>query len=537
MINSFISLLRRPDFVTGATEKSPFRFEENKEFGCPVEYDYTVGNGVARLTVHPSEAPVKYLKLRFRGDLSFVDKVYGDQWFPTSVTELEWRSVKSDRVLPWFCYLRGDGRTACYGVKTGANCFAFWQVDTHGITLFLNLCCGNDGTDLKESLIACEIVEYFSDENESVFRSAQKFATLMCDNPVLPNLPIFGMNDWYWAYGNNDRNGVLRQTDYLMELTEGCVNCPCMVIDDGWQTCRSVEPGTYNGGPWQGNARYGDMELLAYEIRKRNARPGLWFRPLLTKDAGCADAVLSREKNGIVLDPSHPFTLEAVQNEMEKFCSWGYDVIKHDFSVYDCMGVVPLAEHTYRMCADTRKFYDKTKTTAMILKELSRFLQTGAKNADVIACGAMSHLSAGIHPILRVGSDTSGRSYEWTKRQGVNSMMRLPLNDRFYRVDPDCAAFTSKVDEDINLDFLEMCAYSGVATIASVTPYSLSEKGIERIKEIYKIADNGKYKLSIVGYEKTAEPEIFISEDGKIVKNFDWTRPYNGSRIVYSWMD
>ena len=77
---SFFSILRKPDSVIGATEKTPLRFEESKQDVCPIKYEYKIENGVGRLIVYPSESPIKYLKLRFRGELNFVDKVLGDQW-------------------------------------------------------------------------------------------------------------------------------------------------------------------------------------------------------------------------------------------------------------------------------------------------------------------------------------------------------------------------------------------------------------------------------------------------------------------------
>lgn len=71
-----LSLLRMPDAVYGATEASDFRFEEN--LTNDVKYEYLIGDNSAKVVVYPSGSPVKYLKLRFRGDLRGVDKVYGD---------------------------------------------------------------------------------------------------------------------------------------------------------------------------------------------------------------------------------------------------------------------------------------------------------------------------------------------------------------------------------------------------------------------------------------------------------------------------
>ena len=38
-------------------------------------------------------------------------------------------------------------------------------------------------------------------------------------------------------------------------------------------------------------------------------------------------------------------------------------------------------------------------------------------------------------------------------------------------------------------------------------------------------------------YDKNANPETFVSSDGKAEKRFDWNKEYNGSRVVLSWME
>ena len=535
-MSNWISVLRKPDFVTGATEESPLRFEENSSYGCPVQYEYLVGENSAKVMVYPSGSPVKYLKLRFHGDFSFVDKVYGDQWERSSIhAYLEWRSVMSSRVLPWFCYLRRDNQTACYGVKTGADCFAFWQVDTHGITLFLNLCCGNDGTDLQEPLLACEVVQLFGEEGEDVYQTAKAFSKRMCEHPVLPKTPIFGLNNWYWAYGNISREIVISETDYLKQMTAGCKHKPYMVIDAGWQRDYHLDGSTYNGGPWIPNGRFGDMQRMAEDIYSRGALPGLWERPLLTHDTIPDEARLASCTGGEILDPTHPFAIEKIYNDTSRIRGWGYDLIKHDFTTFDLTGNGQKQE--YEFFLPGRRLYDRTKTTATVVKDLYRTIQRAAGDAEVIGCNVYGHLSAGIHSIQRIGGDTSGFAYEWTKRDGVNTVMRLPTNNSFYNADPDCAAFTDKVPTDINLDFLEMCAYTGMVTIASVTPNLLTAEEMKRINAIYKIADAAEFALGIKNYDKTAEPEIFVSEDGKTVKKYDWTKPYNGSRVVLQWKE
>ena len=539
-MSKFISVLRKPDFVLGATTNSPYRFEEKDNWQtCPIKYDYVIDNGVGKITVYPSGSPVKYLKLRWRGDFSNIDSVYGDQIERSGEScYLEWRSVMPHRAMAWYCMVKSASDYAGYGVKTGADCFAFWQVDTRGITLFLNLCNGNNGTDLQSPLLACEVVELVS-SGQNAYYFHKDFCKKMCDNPIMPKTPIFGVNNWYWAYGNISKDIVIKETEHLKMITDGVKNRPSMIIDDGWQLNRSYGSYHYIGGPWEPNATFKDMKETADFIREKGAKPGIWFRPLLTMGRVPEDAFFRAYDNGIVLDPSHPYTLEQVEKDANKIRNWGYEIIKHDFSTMDITGNAPLTSenHVSNLFSHDKPFYDNTKTTATIIKNLYKAIQNGAGNADVIGCNTIGHLTAGIHSIYRVGNDTSGRSFEWTRRFGVNSFMRLPQNENFFLADPDCAAFTDQVDSSLNLNYLEACAITGMTTLASITPYSLTDKEIKRINEIYKIADQNLLRYGIKNYDKTANPEVFTSADGKLEKEYDWIKAYEGSRIDLDWFN
>jgi len=537
---SFVSVLRTPDYAVGATEATPYRFEEPQTLASDVKFDYTVEGGTARVTVYPSGSPVKLLKLRFEGDMHGIESVYGDQWERNGDRAfLEWRSVMPHRALGWFCYVKGGDRIACYGVKTGADCFAFWQVDVRGVTLVLNLCNGAVGTDLKEPLLACEVVEMVGDEGEDAYAVAKRFSARLCERPVLPREPIFGVNNWYWAYGRISRESVRVETDQLLAMCDGTHHRPYMILDDGWQLNRTYVKGSYIGGPWIPNDRFGCMRETAEEIHAKGAKAGIWFRPLLTLGQTPEEAMLSKgSAGGIVLDPTHPYTLARVEEDARRIREWGYDLIKHDFTTIDVFGVNPLSTelHTATIGAPDRSLFDRTVTSATAIKRLYEAIQRGAGDADVIACNAIGHLSAGIHSTYRTGNDTSGRHFELTRRNAINTMMRLPLNDTFYRADPDCAAFTELVNPDVNLDFLEMCAITGVTTLASVTPGILTDAQMQRINEIYRIADRDDRRYGIADYDRNAAPDTFVSPEGD-VRTFDWERIYHGVRVQHSWFE
>jgi alpha-galactosidase len=243
--------------------------------------------------------------------------------------------------------------------------------------------------------------------------------------------------------------------------------------------------------------------------------------------------------NGLVLDITHPYTLENAENVARTIRGWGFDLIKHDFSTLDFFGwgnLTPSYMSTTLTKGD-RICFDKSITAATAIKNLYLAIQKGAGDADIIGCNTISHITAGIHSCYRVSGDTSGRSWEWSRRNGVNAMMRLPQNENFYLVDPDCAAFTDRVDPDLNLDFLEMCALTGVTTLASVTPNILTDKQMQRINQIYKIADENKSRHTIKYYDRTSEPEVFVSADGKEEKVYDWESAYDGARTEISWLN
>lgn len=536
------SILREPDLVLGATDDSPYRFEEKAErVPSPVQWRCLPTESGWKIMIDPSGSPVRYLKLRWHGDLSRAEAVLGDEWGRISATyaPVEWRSVMPWRPLPWFCMVRTPDAVACYGVKTGCDCFAYFQIDPHGVTLFLNLMSGAQGTLVTEPFVACTVTETVSQPDETVYRTARRFMSMLCPSPVLPKEPIFGVNNWYWAYGNISAQSVRQETDYLLEMTDGVKHRPCMIIDDGWQLCRTEQPHRYIGGPFsRSNAKFPDMRQTAAEITGKGARPGIWYRPLLTLGDLPPESVLRTNANGLVMDPSHPYTLERLREDAARLRSWGFSVIKHDFSTNDALGTENFAAslHTARMVRDGKNFFDRTKTTATILKNLYRTIQEAVGDADVIGCSTIGHLAAGIHSIQRVGNDTSGRSVEWTIRNGVHSFMRLPMNGTFFRTDPDCAAFTDRVDAELNLQFLSLCALTDSTTLASITPGSLSEKELKRINAIYRLADSKKVPYEIARYERCAIPEVFTDADGN-EHLFDWMQAYDGSRSSLNWME
>ena len=58
-------------------------------------------------------------------------------------------------------------------------------------------------------------------EGADTFETAQKFCEKMCADPIFPEFPVYGSNNWYYAYGDSSEEEILSDTDYILKLTEG----------------------------------------------------------------------------------------------------------------------------------------------------------------------------------------------------------------------------------------------------------------------------------------------------------------------------
>lgn len=526
MKHSFIDVTRQPDSVLFQYEDSPIRFEEpfNKE-----EQLDKIGFDNGKITLYPSSRPVKRVKLRWRGDMSDVMLVYGDD-IARYLVDDPWKALTPHASLWWYFHAFDGEVLNSFGVKTGCACFAMWQCDPFGITLWLDVRNGGGGVVINEPFVAAETVCAKGSGND--FADAKKFCAMMCDKPSLPEKPIFGVNNWYWAYGDISHDSVMTECDYLMEMCRDVEGKPHMIIDDGWQYNHYFSTnGTYNGGPWdKPNSRFASMADTADGIHNKGALAGIWFRPLLTCIEAPTEAQSPNKPNGagFFLDATHPYTLEKVAEDTSRIRGWGYDLIKHDFTTFDNFGYPPHTDGDWH-------FFDRTKTNAQMLLNLYKTIQCAADGANVIGCNTVNHLAAGIHQCQRSGGDTSGRSFEITRKNGVKCMVRLPQHNTFFAVDPDCAAFTESVSHELNLDFLEMAAVTGVVTLASVIPNTLTPDEMTRIRSIFRTASLGGEGAVPEKYVGQSILSFFKAPDGKQY-TYDWYRGYDGVRTHYTWL-
>ncbi|HEY4334728.1 MAG TPA: hypothetical protein VGM89_02495, partial [Puia sp.] len=206
-------------------------------------------------------APGKELekvKLSWKQAFDGNTRYLGDQW-ERSYGDLQWGPVAESRKAPWYVLIHNGHETACFGVKTGARSIADWEVSQSELNLVLDTHSGGEGVLLGDrTLHAATIVTMKSKEGETPFATDHRFCRLLCDTPRLPAQPVYGINDWYFAYGNNSKQLILETTKSMVGLATDTANRPFSVIDDGWETDDFQKS----------NDRFGDMSVVAAEIKK-----------------------------------------------------------------------------------------------------------------------------------------------------------------------------------------------------------------------------------------------------------------------------
>ena len=427
-----------------------------------------------RVSLAAPAVAVQRLHLRWRGRLAGTRLLLGDAW-ERSYGDLEWRGFVPDRVMPWYVATWDGQRTHCYGVRTGAGAMCFWQVDSDGISLWVDVRSGGAGLELGERILtACEVVCRAGRPEERPFAALHAFCRQMCPAPRLPSQPVYGTNDWYWAYGANSAASVVTDARHVVDLSPTGANRPFAVIDDGWQPERAAQAPLV--GIWdRGNEKFPDLPGLAAQVRAIGARPGIWIRPLLAP-ADAPDAWrLPRERS--VLDPTVPEVLAKVTADIGRLRAWGFDLVKHDYSTFDVLGRwgfqmgAALTRGNWTFATGARR------TTAEVLDGLYRAIRAAAGDALVLGCNTVSHLSAGRFEMCRIGDDTSGTEWDRVPRMGVNALaFRGAQHGAFYAADPDCIGVTTAIPWSRNGQWLDLLARSGTMLFASLAPDALGDE-------------------------------------------------------------
>ncbi|MDP6380218.1 MAG: hypothetical protein QF662_02635, partial [Phycisphaerae bacterium] len=192
-----MNIIRVPDQVMIEGEEGLVGYCEAKgETWTFNDVAVTTSPGQGRLTVDV-EAPktaLRRVRLRWHLDVPIDAHFLGDAW-ERGYGEFEWRGMVPERVMPWYFLLSDSSGTHGFGVKTGPAAMCFWQADSAGVSLWLDLRNGDTGVMLGERVLrAAEVVCREGRGDESAFVAAREFCKMLCDSPRIPTHAVYGSN-------------------------------------------------------------------------------------------------------------------------------------------------------------------------------------------------------------------------------------------------------------------------------------------------------------------------------------------------------
>ena len=499
--------------------------------GGGVRLDLLDGESCLALDVGVSGKALSQLVIRWKHPSHFL--FLGDHW-ERSYGDLHWERENPSRIMPWY-FLAYDGHcTHGVGVRVQGNAFAHWKAYDDLLELVLDTRCGAVGVELGgRTLRAAEVVVRKGSPGESPFEAARRFCTMMCPEPRLSTSPVYGINDWYFAYGDISRQVILDHASLLAPMACGNTNAPFCVIDAGWAP---KAPGKEDIPCWADRydvaaEAFGDMAVLAADLRKLGYRPGLWTRPLCASIKDHASRLLPAlprvEKYADpLLDPSVPDVLEAIKHNIRVYREWGYEMIKHDFSTVDLFG-----KWGFQMIADRDitlpgwHFHDRSLTSAEVVLQLYRTLREAAGNdLLLLGCNTVSHLAAGLFEVNRIGDDTSGKDWDRTLRMGVNTLgFRAVQHNTFYSADADCAGLTLAVSWEKNRQWLQLLAESGTPLFVSAQREAVGPGQAAFIRQCFTTASQSLPTGEPLDWLETPFPSRWKLKGREIA--FDWGHP------------
>ncbi|MBQ8124946.1 MAG: hypothetical protein IJ173_03565 [Kiritimatiellae bacterium] len=515
-----------PDSVVAVGEGFTNRLERTQSGWTDGAVSVSVGDDGCVSISSPSKG-LAFVTLEWKNSWQENTRFLGDAW-ERSFGDLEWRTLDADEILsPWYFLASADGKTEGVGVEVQPSAMACWKIDSGSLSLVLDVRAGGGVVRLGDrTLNACRIVRAESDEGESPWQFGRRFCRLMCPRPNLPKAPVYGYNDWYCAYGKNTATNFLADAEYIVSCANGCANPPYVVMDDGWQKNSPPVVGESGRGPWDAaGANFGmEMPEFCRRIATLGAKPGLWYRPLRAWDGLPEEQRLIADRD--YLDPTVPAVKSRIVEDIQRFRDWGFKLVKIDFLSYDLSQIWPCDPLPYhdRYIQDNRKWRNDTRTTAEVMLDLYKAMKDAVgDDVVIIGCNAFSHLAAGVFELLRTGDDTSGRDWDRTRKNGINTLAMRSIQDgAMYKVDADCAglAEAGAVPWKFNRQWIELLGRSGTPFFVSWKRELATPEVREALSKAFRCASSAGDTAEPLDWFVTRQPRRWRFADGEA--EYDW---------------
>lgn len=468
---------------------------------------------------------VARVRLTWRVDVPSSGLVLGDAW-ERSYGDLRWAHMDGSRTLPWTALVHDTdvGATWGFGVEVRGGAFAGWTVSERQVSLVLDLRCGGASVRPGDRAIHAGTIRWSEASGLSAFAAQCELMGLLCRDPLMPEHPVVGANNWYYAYGKGlDVETVLRDAWLISQYAGPGPRRPYAVLDDGWSPSGVADGFAASGGPWDAgrDPEFTRLAELPGAVCAEGARPGIWFRPLLTRSR--SDPAARWERDGrTALDPTAPGMDERISEDFARLVGWGFEMIKHDFSTVDLvgrwgfeMGDSPSGGPPLRR---------RDLTTAEALVNFYRTIRSASGSALLIGCNTVGHLAAGLTHVSRTGDDVSGSDWSRTRRMGVNTLaFRLAQHGRFHAVDADCIPCTPQVPWELNRRFLGLVARSRTALFVSVDPAARTDRADQDIATAVQRVLHGPTAsdLEPLDWLSSSTPSSWADDEGEHQYSWD----------------
>lgn len=522
--STFVDIHRTPDSVTayaGLGQRIPLDRSGSRFAAKDIAVEFAIQESSLDAHLVSPDLALTHLHARWRARIGEGLLCFGDDW-ERSYGTLCWEAMTPERVMPWYFATHDGEFVHGYGVKTGAAALCFWQIDPEGVSLWMNVSNGGEGVELgQRRLHLATVVTRKGREGEGPLAALRELCRQMCPAARPSQQTVWGVNDWYYAYGHNSAQMLLEMTDIAVDLAPARGPKPFTVVDDGWK---------------DGSATFPSMADFASAVGKKGARPGIWIRPLIAAANTQPDLLLSGGRFGdrtgrareTAFDPTIPEAMERVLSKVKQVASWGFELIKHDYSTYDLLG-----KWGFEMGASPTypgwRLHDRTRTNAEVIRDLyDSIRRASGDGVQIIGCNTVGHLAAGLFEMQRTGDDTSGKDWERTRRMGVNTLAhRLCQHGTFFQLDADCVALTKDVAWDLTRQWLDVVARSKTVLFVSPDPSALGPEQKNALKEAFAVLASGDRPGEPASLLHGTTPEVWRA--GESQKEYAWSGPEGAS--------
>ncbi len=489
----------------------------------------------ARLRLSLSAAKdvgVRTVCLNWAWKLPSQARLLADHW-ERGYGDLGWFPFDPERLLPWYTAVASPAGTWGIGVQTGAAAFCRWEVEPQRLRLVCDLRAGPDAVEVGDREIqVATVVQTDCPPEARPFQVVRALCQAMCEAPLRTPQPVYGVNDWYYAYGSSTAKTIKRDARLLADLTAGLANRPFCVVDAGFQLGRtgcSGLPATVS------NQFFPDMPALGAAMRSVGVRPGLWIRLLRTQERVPEGWLRPApvERAGDLLDPTVPEAVDYGCRQLRSLVDdWGYELVKHDFSTFDIFGRWGFGMGSTLGDPAYGSFRHRDRTSAEVIVDFYRAIRAAAGSAIVIGCNTVGHLAAGLVEVQRVGDDTSGRTWGRTRKMGVNTLaFRGVQQDAFFAADVDCVGLTEHIPWELNRQWLDLVARSGTPLFVSADPAALGRAQRDALAAAYAAAAEAQPLAEPLDWLDSLVPARWLIQGREV--DYDWFGESVPSRSAY----